>query len=469
MIKLFSVVLVAASLLHDIIHLGRTTSRQLRRKGDDIDSQNHAVDVSERNEEIVLLSAKFAAEVNQVSQMNERIELNPHAELYPDVVSIIHIPDDRLIKITLKPDAQCSHPYLKGRLSGKALTMIKWEKQQQQQRQPNEIFGYYEAPMEGFFFLEIIAVYCNSVPDDASNCLTPGESFRVTANDVEIHVTKPSPAIKGYWTSPVHVPLYTRWKENRDGGTASLVPFDRLTFQTHSKTMNDKFSVLGTTSAGRHRHRMESRHRTQERDECLYTDGGDTTTLPCDLCVVGDTTHSHRAVTFLQELLEGVRIGGVTTSSNPELLLESQIDLFVNRCQTLLIEFSGRDDDSVSAIEVKTLMQNVKYWLESLRHHPRVIGWRNNAGTVLSVPLEVNKTLACPPKDQRNVVYDDVSDEALEGVFVEMGREWIDTRWISEALWDAGDGRDELYYSVEFVQTWFIANHLGFVEGQESY
>eukprot|EP00586_Coscinodiscus_wailesii_P020935 CAMPEP_0172493618 /NCGR_PEP_ID=MMETSP1066-20121228/25026_1 /TAXON_ID=671091 /ORGANISM="Coscinodiscus wailesii, Strain CCMP2513" /LENGTH=417 /DNA_ID=CAMNT_0013263841 /DNA_START=428 /DNA_END=1681 /DNA_ORIENTATION=+ len=383
----------------------------------------------------------------------QHIELNPDAELYPDIESIVHSPDHRLLRVLMKENARCSNPFFRGRLSGRALAIVKWKKEG-----PRTFYGKYKAPLAGDFFLEIISVFCNYVPDDMKRCLVPGESFRVTADAVEIRVTQTS-IVKGYWASPVYEPLYTRWQpqncrgeektSDRCASVGTVKTIDNYEFMTHSKVTKE-LSKFDSSSSKSGTWKKVCFGNAVKPVPCLE----DESTPKCDLCMWG-ASHSLRLAQWLQ-ILVGIRMGRFTRHM-PDMYKPKHITKFMERCKTVVIGFGQWPLSFGNTTQEFTDM--IRTLLKELEHHPHVVG------RSVHYNPEGDEKLMCPPMDNRNVAYTDDYNNAMKELYAEFGREWIDTRWVDGPLWDFNHDWNHLHHKVEVAEAFTVADRLGFLDG----
>eukprot|EP00586_Coscinodiscus_wailesii_P008834 CAMPEP_0172521948 /NCGR_PEP_ID=MMETSP1066-20121228/292861_1 /TAXON_ID=671091 /ORGANISM="Coscinodiscus wailesii, Strain CCMP2513" /LENGTH=409 /DNA_ID=CAMNT_0013304911 /DNA_START=203 /DNA_END=1428 /DNA_ORIENTATION=+ len=400
--------------------------------------------------------ALFRKEVAE-ARSYESIGLNPSSELYPDIDQIFHKPSRSRVMVILKENARCANPYLVGRLSGRALVKFNFKR-----RPVNKVGfeGVYKAPFEGRFFLEIVAVFCNYVPNDMSMCLVDGEANLVTAAPVEITVTR-SVALDGYWASPVHEPLYTRWQPQNCRLKAekytercmihgTLDRYDNYEFHTYSKLM-DRYKRYDTSSA-----KMKVWHNVlgggaTKHYHCIRYNSNNPSTAPmCDVCVTGKS-HSQRMMRMM-DVNVGIAVSGKGVDY-PDQITESTAELLVKRCQTVLVGFGQHSlADHYTTEQFEGQLRTL---LNRLKDHPRVVG-----RSVHYNPHGDDK-MKCPPNDNRNVAYVDEYNKVYKNVFKEYGRDWIDTRWIEGGLWDAGYDWNHLHYKVELVHAWYITDYPG--------
>jgi len=111
--------------------------------------------------------------VGDVTLANHRAgggALHPNASIVEDVVSIEHDPDHAKISVVLRHDARCRRPFLRGRLSGPAMVVVKdWRYQDDKKTTNNDnatfvVEATYPTPPEdGTYFLELIVVVCENI------------------------------------------------------------------------------------------------------------------------------------------------------------------------------------------------------------------------------------------------------------------------------------------------------------------
>jgi hypothetical protein len=100
----------------------------------------------------------------------EYIVVHPNASIVEDVVSIEHDPDHTKISVVLRHDARCRRPFLRGRLSGPAMVVVKdWRYRDDKKTTNNDnatfvVEATYPTPPEvGTYFLELIVVFCENI------------------------------------------------------------------------------------------------------------------------------------------------------------------------------------------------------------------------------------------------------------------------------------------------------------------
>lgn len=100
----------------------------------------------------------------------EYIVVHPNASIVEDVVSIEHDPDHTKISVVLRHDARCRRPFLRGRLSGPAMVVVKdWRYRDDKKTTNNDNATfvveatYPTPPVVGTYFLELIVVFCENI------------------------------------------------------------------------------------------------------------------------------------------------------------------------------------------------------------------------------------------------------------------------------------------------------------------
>ena len=130
-----------------------------------------------------------------------------------NVISIEHNPSIAQINVHLKKNRPCRTPHLLGRLSGKHLSIIKWDETYHYNRSHNSanddnidndvLTGYYQVPSSGLFHLEILMLLCNStlafefgshtnLKTSKDHCLESPYEFRITSADAHVIIREPS-------------------------------------------------------------------------------------------------------------------------------------------------------------------------------------------------------------------------------------------------------------------------------------
>lgn len=217
-----------------------------------------------------------------------------HHNLASEVKQISHHPTEMKIIVHLFPSSdklqrQCKNPRIFGRLSGPAVALIEWDTKQAnipianftsyQFMEVTQIIGYYNVPVKGKYFIEIIGLFCNDLQWNQNYkevCLEDPTTHRITSDDAFIDVTEISspshPSALGFWkmqkqqdSTPIS-PLFTRYQPQQCRSEEELkddrcrIPMSRdqfdpyiFEFSTHTektivngqylnKTINDTYS-----------------------------------------------------------------------------------------------------------------------------------------------------------------------------------------------------------------------------------
>ena len=145
---------------------------------------------------------------NRAGAAVEYIAVHPNASIAEDVVSIEHSPDLAKITVALRPDARCRRPFLRGRLSGPAVVVVKdWRysysnvfhkhgrEDGKTTNNDNATFvveaTYPTPPVVGTYFLELIVVFCENflmfppsmIPTNASSSMGDQREREVVWNN----------------------------------------------------------------------------------------------------------------------------------------------------------------------------------------------------------------------------------------------------------------------------------------------
>uniref|UniRef100_A0A7S1C2A9 Uncharacterized protein n=1 Tax=Corethron hystrix TaxID=216773 RepID=A0A7S1C2A9_9STRA len=124
----------------------------------------------------------------QNESTTENISMNPESVLAYDIASITHDRIRSTITINLFPASsrRCIDPVFRGRLSGSSLAIIEWlPKDVNDPSTSNTIIGRYQVPTSDTYFVEIIALLCDSIAYDTnftSTCLENPRKNRITAS-----------------------------------------------------------------------------------------------------------------------------------------------------------------------------------------------------------------------------------------------------------------------------------------------
>lgn len=169
-----------------------------------------------------------------------KFDINPNSTMATDIDSLMHFQNESKFVIRFSDQRNCSQPQLLGRLSGPALTKVNWEKYHLHQNDTgadavlgnknhgddnvdyNVLVGYYNVPVPGRYFLEIIVLMCIEFQletDFTPVCIEDTHRHRLTLNGAFIQANPlqvDSQSIIGYWyntlTNETQKPLYTRYQ-----------------------------------------------------------------------------------------------------------------------------------------------------------------------------------------------------------------------------------------------------------------
>ena len=87
--------------------------------------------------------------VNVVSTSTLVLPLNAHSILRDDMDEIRHLPEVSAVQVRLR-GRRCPFPVLRGRLSGPAIAVLKWERDAD-----GALLGRYKVPTRGVYFFEV--------------------------------------------------------------------------------------------------------------------------------------------------------------------------------------------------------------------------------------------------------------------------------------------------------------------------
>lgn len=170
--------------------------------------------------------------INIVQNVSMKLQIHDnitHTEnLASEVEQITHHPTEKKIIVHLFPSSNkkqrnCKNPRIFGRLSGTAVTLIKWETKQATIPTTNftsptfmevtQIIGHYNVPVKGKYFIEIIGLFCNDLQWNRNYkevCLEDPTTHRITNDDAFIDVTETE--AEGLSSSASHSSTLGFWK-----------------------------------------------------------------------------------------------------------------------------------------------------------------------------------------------------------------------------------------------------------------
>ena len=195
----------------------------------------------------------------------EIIPLSNNSTIAGDISKILHNQREGKLTICFKPQRRCARPHLIGRLSGPALSTVKWdmrwdENEQEEAEDDLLINGSYHVPMHGVYFIEVIVLTCPEIAFDTDVrqiCLEDPSHHRITKNNATITVIKSSnndeAAVHaiGYWhyEGKEKEPLYTRYQHqicsSKEGARTSLCQeaVDLSRFENYNFKYTNEFDL----------------------------------------------------------------------------------------------------------------------------------------------------------------------------------------------------------------------------------
>mmetsp|Transcript_23149 Transcript_23149/g.28416 ORF Transcript_23149/g.28416 Transcript_23149/m.28416 type:complete len:501 (+) Transcript_23149:108-1610(+) len=154
---------------------------------------------------------------------NEVVHISSNYTLSSDVMKVTHSPKDHEIHIHLKTPSdhrRCKNPTFEGRISGPYLALLKWEHDSifaDPNKTNNVIIGTYQVPSAGVYFIEIVAMLCDSITfrsNFKTQCLEDARNNRITNIGATINVLAPSSKV----TTDSDFPLgFWKWKGDIEG------------------------------------------------------------------------------------------------------------------------------------------------------------------------------------------------------------------------------------------------------------
>jgi hypothetical protein len=133
------------------------------------------------------------------------IDIDTYSDLSRDLASIEHNKDDATVTVRFRAGASCPRPFLVGRLSGPALSLIQDWKWQSDDDMTTSLTGSYHVPFPGIYYIEIIAIHCSDFSDIygmdfKKTCVIDPYRNRLSIQSANISVSQMGSA-QGYWIS----------------------------------------------------------------------------------------------------------------------------------------------------------------------------------------------------------------------------------------------------------------------------
>jgi hypothetical protein len=118
-----------------------------------------------------------------------------HSTLTSGIAGVFHNHLNSRITVSLKPQARCTAPVLRGRLSGPALGTVDWGDPTKLATKGTQIEGSYSVPTGGSYFLEFFVLSCGAMDEQAdikNNCVAGSYSNSVSNLGESVDVLPPS-------------------------------------------------------------------------------------------------------------------------------------------------------------------------------------------------------------------------------------------------------------------------------------
>lgn len=352
--------------------------------------------------------------VNVKSTPTLLLPLNAHSILRDDVDEIRHLPEVSAVQVRLQ-GRRCPFPVLRGRLSGPAIVVLKWERDAD-----GALLGRYKVPTRGVYFFEVIVLFCSQFQRNWSQsmvkdtCVEDVRRHRLTSRNATILVTHHAALSEpGQWVGT--------GDSSREG------------FQTRTQPngcVNPFCNVSDFTQFPN-----VSGYEFAFHDSLRVTELIGTSVL----CFVG-ASHSRFAKGHLQKSLPSYadQIKHIEAQF-PRDLHTASSDAHVNNCTHIIIGIGQWDagwpegaPTSFSEYEssMKSGLANFTGTLARVMPFSRVF-----VRSMHENPLG-NRISACPPGDWRNPEVVRVYNEILLSVTQELSMPFLDTTDIIMPLWD---------------------------------
>ena len=414
-----------------------------------------------------------------------QIPINKEGTLVGDIISIVHAPDQSSILVSLKPNGRCPNPYLRGRISGPALSVLTWS--HSMTTTASILKGTYQVPVSGTYLVEIIAITCENFVEDihydfTHTCVEDPLRHRLTRTNVKIDVTdihnNKSREKTGFWmhqqderaANNDYAAVYTRFQPRGciriDDPTHEhfempppycIEPTDLNRFEPYATT----FQYFDENAMPHPFTTLQDLKRPQ----------------PTSICLVG---HSHSRT--LRASMEMHHNMTVDTLNIRIIWVKAKFPHEVNN-KTILGEMVGHCDKVIIAVGQwsasfsggkPTLMDDYLYKVQKM--FQRLQLFLSPKVDIIARSIHYNplneRISSCPPKDWRypTVIdgYNQVIQQAVEGTVkgpnVPRIR-FVDTNFIVGPMWDASSDWGHVANHASHVEAlYLVAVTLGTTE-----
>jgi len=409
------------------------------------------------------------------------IKINPHSILSRDVASIEHNANDATITVCFRAGATCPRPFLLGRLSGPALSLIQDWRWQRNAMETTSLTGSYHVPFAGNYHIEIIALYCSDFTlvdemDFTHTCVVNPFWNRLSIHSAAISVSRIGSA-QGYWIAnqtTIHKNpiMYTRFQPEGCRLTPNpekWIPVQWPTIHQESicgiptsleRFMNYHFEYSPSSSMNQ----LSLADLTQEN---LMT-----------ICVIG-ASHGREIASAMRSMgisREQVRVEvkyaearyptDISLDRIKQLIDTAGCDILVIAVGQWPASFDGGRPTLINDYhdQIKVMLMDLVAGL-TLSHPYVKIFMRSIHYNPLNEMIS-----ACPPQDWRSPAVIDAYNRAISKVCKQMEHvKFVDTNFIVGPMWDSSPDWCHFSPELQSVEAFYLAAvALGVVEHSQS-
>jgi len=399
------------------------------------------------------------------------IEIDPDSELSSDVASIEHNQNNATVTVRFRAGASCTRPFLLGRLSGPALSLIQDWKWQSDAELMTSLTGTYHVPFPGMYYIEIIVIHCSDFSDIygmdfKKTCVIDPFRNRLSIQSANISVSQIG-SNQGYWiannttiSSPIsniETPImYTRFQPPNcryypipDNWRPVQWPtFDQETLceipTSLERYMEYQFEYVPSSPM----RRLSLADLVQEK---LKT-----------ICVIG-ASHARDIAFHMKKL--GIHEENVQVLVNhmevryPHEVSYDQFrrDIQIAGCDILLIavgQWSASYDGGIPTLiddyhdQINVMLQNLTESHSDVQIYMRSIHYN---------PLN-DRISSCPSEDWRNPTVIDAYNKVISKVCDQMEHvKFVDTNFIVGPMWDSSPDWCHLSPELQSVESFYLA------------
>lgn len=396
--------------------------------------------------------------------------VNGNASIASDILRIWHVPEHFSIVVELKTNGNCPDPFLRGRLSGPALSIMKWHTPNLNFTQStHQITGHYRVPHPGIYFVEILAVFCARHFINDTVCVQDYQRLCITSPNATIQVAHAATADslvpnKDGWnnmTISAITPIVKKTSTLAANNHFWLVRPDAQSIAPLETRMQPPFCSAKSENASTlvcQQYTDVTRFETYTFDwpaqASVAAQLQSVTTLQQPLCFLG-RSHSREMRNHLvgivphMEWIDRVYPYHVDPTTIYQMKHRKHCDKMVIAMGQWPASFNppGLTTPANFEIQMQELLMRLNQTFAPSSLFLRSIHY---------APLNF-RTLACPPQDWRNPQVIEAYNRALRRLAVKFGVRYIDTNDIIGPVWDSSSDWNHFLGEAGKIEATYVA------------